>query len=399
MKILLINSVCGRGSTGHIVTDLYARLKNKKHTVKVVFGVGIAANINQCDVIKINSRLGYIIDNILSKLTDKTGFFSYFQTKKLLKFIDNFNPDIIHIHNIHGYYINIKLLFNYIATKNIKIVWTLHDCWAITGHCTHFSFINCNKWKKECYACPQQYRYPRSWFFDNSRNNFIKKKELFTSVKQMSIVTPSKWLAQVVSESFLNKYPITSIPNGIDTSLFKYSQSDFRENIGAENKIILLSVANIWYESKGIYDIYKIAEQLNDKYAYVVVGMNSTQKKLAPKNIIAIDKTNSIKELVDIYSSADVFINTSYEETMGMVTLEAISCGTPAIVYDKTAVPEIIDKSCGIVVQAGNIQEVISNINNAIQLGRNIVPNKALEYSKESQYDKYIRLYEFNSDK
>ncbi len=394
MKILLINSVCGYGSTGHIVADLWNTLKRCGNIVKVAYGFGKAIAVDQNDRIKISSKFGYYFDNFFSKLTDRTGLFSHFQTKRLISKINEFNPDIIHLHNIHGYYLNYDLLFKYLAENNIKVVWTLHDCWAVTGHCVHFSYINCNKWKSECNKCPQKNKYPKSWFFDSSKSNYQLKKLRFTSVKDMNIVTPSEWLANIVQMSFLRKYTITSIPNGIDINKFKYTNSDFRTTIRAKNKIILLSVAAIWYESKGLYDVFNLAKKLNNKYTYVVVGLNEKQKDIAPSNIIAIDKTNSINKLIEIYSSADVFINTSYEETMGMVTIEAIACGTPAIVYNSTAVPEIIDNTCGKIVPAGDIDAIVKNIDIVAQLDRIEVARKAQAYSKSQQYEKYIKLYE-----
>ena len=245
MKILLINSVCGYGSTGHIVADLWNTLKRCGNIVKVAYGFGKAIAVDQNDRIKISSKFGYYFDNFFSKLTDRTGLFSHFQTKRLISKINEFNPDIIHLHNIHGYYLNYDLLFKYLAENNIKVVWTLHDCWAVTGHCVHFSYINCNKWKSECNKCPQKNKYPKSWFFDSSKSNYQLKKLRFTSVKDMNIVTPSEWLANIVQMSFLRKYTITSIPNGIDINKFKYTNSDFRTTIRAKNKSILLSVAAI----------------------------------------------------------------------------------------------------------------------------------------------------------
>lgn len=393
MKVLLINSVCGIGSTGRIVSDLWQTLKLYGHEAKVVYGCGVGMKVDEQDIFSISSKSGYYVHNILSKITDKAGFYSKYSTYKLISFMKKYQPDIVHLHNIHGYYINIKILFTYLKQSNIKVIWTLHDCWPMTGHCAHFSYVGCERWKTQCLHCPAKNRYPRTYFWDNSKRNYEVKKALFTSIQNMFIVTPSNWLAGIVKESFLKKYPVEIIPNGIDLETFRPLESNFREQYSLTNKKIVLAVANVWGRQKGMYDIFKMAPLLNSEYQIVMVGLSDEQMSLVPDSIIPIKRTKDIEELVKIYSAADVFINPSYEETMGMVTAEALACGTPAIVYNKTAVPEVIDDSCGFIVNAGDIEDMVNKICNMPCFDKETVRQKAKKFEKISQYAKYYNLY------
>ncbi len=390
MKVFQINSTCGFGSTGRIAVDILKELEKNGDEGIIAYGRNSAPeNVNSY---RIGSDLQVKIHGVLSRITDRQGFYGTSATKKLIEKIKDYNPDIIHLHNIHGYYLNIAILLNFLKEYNKPIVWTLHDCWAFTGHCAHFSCEKCDKWRTECYSCPLKKEYPTSLVMDNSRKNFIDKKKYITALKDLNIVTPSHWLAGVTRESFMGKYPVTVIYNGVDLDDFKPSESDFRKNNHLEDKQIIVGVANVWTEKKGLTDFYSLNEKLNDNQVIVLVGLSDSQIATLPKGIIGIKRTSSIKELAEIYSTADVFVNPSKEETMGLTTAEALACGTHAVVYDETAVPEVVDSNCGIVVKAGDVDALYNAINN-VNFPKESCMERAKDFERNKQYGKYYELY------
>lgn len=370
--------------------------KKEGHTVKIACShVEPVKNADYKDVIIVGTKLDYYAHNILSRLTDHEGQYSKRYTIKLIKEIDSFSPDIVHIHNIHGHWINYELLFNYLAKKKKKVIWTLHDCWAFTGHCSHYITRNCYQWKTGCEDCNSLKEYPQCYGKGDASNNYKKKKKLFTSLDCLEIVTPSKWLAGEVRQSFFNCYKVRTIYNGVDLEVFKPTDSDFREKCNLQNKTIILGVANVWSETKGLYDIIKLSGMLDSRYCVVIVGISDNELRELPDNVIGIPRTKSAQELASIYSSADVFINPSYQETMGLVTLEALACGTPAVVYNKTAVPEVIDEKSGIIVNAGDVKAMLDGINTIINNKSDYsgTIQRSRCFEKKSQYDKYISMY------
>ena len=390
----MINAVCGSGSTGRIVTDLCDVLKSKGDSVKVAYGVGTATRIEASDAIKISSKFGYYTHNALSRLTDSAGFYSHVATRRLISAIEEFKPDVIHLHNLHGYYVNLRILFQYLASKEIPVIWTLHDCWAMTGHCAHFSYIHCDKWVAGCHHCPQLTAYPKCYLLDRSAKNYEEKRRLFTSVKHMTIVTPSEWLAGIVERSFLNRYEVWVIPNGIDLNVFKPTPSDFRERYGLENKKIVLAVSNVWIEKKGFSDVCKLSQMLNkDQYQVVMVGLTEKQMSDVPDTVLPIQRTSSVEELAGIYSAADVFINMTYEDTFPTVNLEALGCGTPVYTYKTGGSPESISKSCGRIISKGDIVEMCEVIQSMEMKTISCCVDKAKEYCKTKSFEKYIAIY------
>ena len=279
MKILQINSVCGIRSTGRICTDLADILEQNGHECKIAYGREIVPEKYKKYAVRIGSDKDVKIHALESRLFDNAGFGSKKATEKFIKWVKEYNPDIIHLHNIHGYYINIEILFEYLAEVDKPVVWTLHDCWAFTGHCAHYSYVKCCRWQNGCNNCPQKNRYPSSFLIDRSQRNWFKKKKLFTSVKNMTLVTPSKWLANEVKQSFLGKYPIKVIPNGIDLNFFKPTPSDFREKNGLVGKKVILGVASAWDFKKGLNDFVELSKILDDNYKIVLVGLSEKQKK------------------------------------------------------------------------------------------------------------------------
>lgn len=279
----------------------------------------------------------------------------------------------------------------FIGAKSQKpVFWTLHDCWSFTGHCCHFDVIKCDKWKNGgCYDCPQKSGYPKSLFLDRSKTNFKKKKKLFTSVKNLTIITPSEWLAGKVRESFLSEYPIKVINNGIDVSVFKPTPSDFKKRYGIENKKIILGVASGWGRYKGFNDFIELSKRIDDNYKVVLVGVSKEQKKVLPANILGIERTDDTTELAEIYSAADVFVNPTYEDTYPTVNLEAQACGTPVVTYKTGGSPESVNMDYGKVVEQGNLNELIFEIK---QVSKKFEPDLSV-YDKYEKYKEYISLY------
>ena len=386
MKLVEINSVCGVGSTGRICTDLATMLENQGHECKIIYGRGNVLEQYQKYAIRIGTNIDVNIHAGLSRILDKTGFYSKTTTKKIINWLKKYNPDVIHLHNIHGYYINIKELFNYLKTCNKKIIWPLHDCWSFTGHCSHFDYIKCDKWKTECFKCPQKKEYPKSILFDRSKRNYQDKKELFTGINNMIIVTPSYWLSNLVKESFLKEYKVEVIHNGIDLNVFKPTPSNFKEKYHLEDKYIVLGVANIWSNKKGLDDFIKLSNMLDNRFQIVLVGLNKEQLKIIPKKILGIERTNSVKELAEIYTASDVFVNLTYEDVYPTVNLEAQACNTPVITYYTGGSIESVSSSN--IVKQGDIKGIKDMINN-----NTFNKNELIVVDKNEMLMKYLEIY------
>lgn len=356
MNILFVNTVCGTGSTGRIVVEQYKKAELEGHTCMVAYGRGDSPR--EINGYRIGSDFDMYFHAFMTRITDKTAFYSKRATKIFINKVRTFAPDKIILHNLHGYYLDIEQLFIYIKEEKIPVEWTLHDCWAFTGHCSHFDFIDCNKWLTQCSKCPQKSEYPKSSIADNSIWNYKKKKELFTNVDELRIITPSDWLAQLVKKSFLGEYPIEVINNKVDKKIFRPVKSDFRKKYKLEDKIILLGVANVWTPRKGLNDFIELSGILNDKYKIVLIGVNDKNKKHLTDNMIGINRTESAQELAEIYSASDFYINLTYEDTYPTTNLEARACGTTVITYRTGGSVETAD----IVVEQGDLKKIIETV-------------------------------------
>lgn len=360
MKVLMINVVCGIRSTGRICTDLATALEAQGHEVKIAYGREEVPEKFQKYAVRIGTDLDVKIHGMKARLLDGCGFGSRSVTEKFIKWVKEWDPDVIHLHNIHGYYINIEVLFNYLRICGKKIIWTLHDCWAFTGHSAYCDAVNCERWITGCHDCPNMKEYPAS-FIDRSKENWTKKKVLMNGIPNLTIVTPSEWLVGLVRKSFLDQYPVKVIHNGIDTSQFYPIENDTRDYFGIRNKFMLLGVSTTWDAMKGFFDYLKLADLLGDEYQVVLVGLKKEQKEKLPRNVIGIERTNSVKELAQLYSAADLFLNLSYCENYPTVNLEAISCGTPVLTYKTGGSPESAGKDA-IVVECGKLDAVVEAI-------------------------------------
>lgn len=398
MKVLMVNVVCGIRSTGRICTDIADLLIAQGHECKIAYGRETVPDKYKDIAVRIGNDTDVRIHALRSRILDNSGFSSRKATEKFIKWIREYDPDVIHLHNIHGYYINTEILFDYLKTCGKKTIWTLHDCWAFTGHCSHFTMAKCEQWKTQCLHCSQIRNYPACYTCGNVKRNFQRKKAAFTGVPDMHIVTPSKWLANVVKDSFLREYPIEVINNGIDLNAFKPTKSDFREKYRLQNKTIILGVASVWSEGKGFNDFLKLSKMIDHDSRIVLVGVNRKQLKILPKNIIGIERTNGVKELAEIYSAADVFVNPSRQETMGLVSVEAMACGTPVVVSNLTAVPEVVTPDGGIVLEELSAEAIKCGIEKAMKMPFDPRKNAGM-FEKRSNYIQYLDLYNSLQDK
>ena len=349
-----INTV-PNGSTGGIMMKEHRELLAVGEESFAFWGRGRDAEDEH--EMRFASDLEVKADVLQTRLDGKAGFHSKAATKRLLARLDKINPDVVHLHNLHGYYLNVEMLFEWLAEHDCKVEWTLHDCWAFTGHCAYFTYVKCAQWKSHCaYAkpCQQLGTYPKTYSKASCSWNFEQKKRLFNLVPadRMKLITPSQWLADLVGESFLAKYPVEVRHNTIDTSVFKPTPSDFRERYGIGDRFMILGVASPWTERKGLADFVRLAGELDsEKYAGVLVGLSKNQVKEMPAGIVGLGRTDSSQKLAGIYSTADVFFNPTTEDNFPTVNLEAEACGTPVVTYDTGGCAETLQREESCTVQ------------------------------------------------
>ena len=400
MKLMQIDLFANSGSTGRIAEQI------GRHVItngwESIIAYGRSANKSENKLIKIGNKLDMLAHGVLTRIFDNHSFglSSRKATINFVKEIDKNKPDLIHIHNSHGYYLNNEILFNYLSRKQIPIVWTQHDCWAFTGHCTHFDFVGCEKWKTQCFQCEQKSEYPKSLIFDRSLQNYNIKKKLFNSLNNLTIVSVSNWLSDRVKESYLKNHNSKVIYNGVDLKLFypKNSRDIINNKYNLNGRYLLLGVATTWNERKGLQDFLKLSKLLDNTFIIVLIGLDKNQIKNLPENIIGIERTESQEELCSFYSSADLFLNLSFEETFGLTTAEALACGVPSVVYNVTACPELISNETGFVVESQNIKQLFNTIKQARNIGKskftNACRNRAISlFDKNRLCLEYFNLY------
>lgn len=396
-KILIIGSSLNYGSPGKICENLGLLAMQDGWKVFQAHGLKYSRP-SQLITRPVSSNFEEKIHTIYSFLFDGHGLASTKSTHRIVEWIQNIKPDVIHLHNLHGYFLNYKILFDYLSTLDTPIIWTLHDFWPITGHCAHFDNIGCTKWKTQCFACPQRSAYPRSLCIDASTRNYNIKKRAFTSIKNMIIISVSDWVGNIVKESFLGKYFIRTIYNGVDMEVFKPTDSNLRQELGLSGKFVLLGISSPWYEMKGLYDYFKLSKLLPEEYRIIMIGLTPSQIRKLPNNIIGIERTENQVQLAKFYSMADVVLNLSYQETFGMTTVEGLACGTPCIVYNRTASPELVTSETGNVVEAGNIEALLKAIFNMRERGKKYFSKACIQrvsdkFNKKTQFQEYIKLY------
>lgn len=395
MKLLQINATVNTGSTGRIVENIGELVTNQGWESIIAYGRN--ANQSSSKIIKIGNKVDQAVHLLHTRIFDTHGFHSKKSTGRFLKSIKNYNPDIIHLHNLHGYYLNIELLFDFLKNINKPVIWTFHDCWPFTGHCCYYERARCMKWKTECHHCPLQFLYPESKIFDNSRINYHKKRKIFNSLDNLTIVTVSEWLTSQVKQSFLQNYPIKTIYNGIDLEIFKpKNQEKLKQNLGYSNRKIILGVANEWSSGKGLDKFIKLSTLIDENTAIILIGLSAHQTKSLPPNIIGLQKTSNIHQLADYYAMADVFISPSIAETFGMVVAEAMASGTPCIVNNSSALPELVDETVGYIVE-NNVEAYLDASKKILKRGKKAytlsLKEKSRKFDIQNQLKSYYNLY------
>lgn len=392
MKIVQINATCGKGSTGKICVEISKLLADKSIENYIIYSG------KQCEY-----PFGYLCGGtkelkfqaLRSHLFGLYGFNSKWLTKRMLNKLDEIKPDVVHLHNIHGHNCHIEMLLDYLREHHIKTFWTFHDCWAFTAYCPHFTLVGCDKWKNGCHNCPQYKDY--SFFFDRSARLYEKKKKASEGL-DLTIITPSQWLAGLVKQSFFKNYPIKVINNGIDLEIFKPTPSKFREKHEIPNdKYIVLGVAFGWGKRKGLDVFIELSKRLDkEKYQIVLVGTDEKIDNQLPSNIISIHRTQNQKELAEIYTAADVFVNPTREEVFGLVNVEALACGTPGVTFNTGGSPECYDVTCGAVVPFDNVNAMEKEIIRICE-DKPFRAADCVEYAKnfdvQKKYSEYLKLY------
>lgn len=394
-KLVQINTV-SNGSIGRIMKEIQRRAQLEGYETISFVGRRKVYEDFRCE--KFGNGVSFWSHVVINTVFDKQGHGSYFATKKLIRRLREEKPDIIHLHNLHGYYLYIPALMKYLKEEFTgQLFWTFHDCWPFTGHCPYFTMVQCDKWKKECYNCPNKGQYPISWFWDSSRSNYWEKKEWFTGLSNLTIFVPSRWMEGLVKQSFLGGYSVEVVPNGIDLNVFHREEGgQIREKYGIpRNRKILLGVADIWSERKGLHDFLKLGSVLPQEYVIVLVGMNQRQIRKLPEDIIGILHTENLQELVKFYSEASIFVNPSREESFSLVTIEAMACGTPVIVLDTSAVGELVSQECGIVLGKHEAQDYLMAIRDIErkQTDRELIAGRASGYSAVNTGKKVVEFY------
>lgn len=395
MKVLQINTVYGEGSTGKIAKDIHDICV--KHNIECLSAYRCRKKGTEkfADSIEISSAFDSRIHGFFSRLTMFKGCFSYFKTLRFLRVVKKYSPDLIHLHNLHGSYVNLPLLFRYVKRNDIHVVWTLHDCWPFTAICSHFTLAKCNKWIMGCNNCPKRKEISLSPI-DFTRNVWRLKKKWFTGLKNVTIVTPSLWLENIVKQSFLKEYPVKTIHNGIDLNIFKHAYSDFKVRYNLQDEKIVLGVTFGWGYSKGLDVMIELSKRLPDDYKVILVGTDSVVDNSLPDNIISIHRTNNQSELAEIYSAADVFVNPTREDNFPTVNMEALACGTPVITFETGGSPECIDDTCGVTVKVNDIdtlEKEILRICTDRPFSKDACVKHAEKFNKNLRLEEYIELY------
>ena len=399
LKILQICTSVNIGNTGCIAEDVGKVMMENGHESFIAYGRGNRRSKSQ--TIKIGNKIGIYLHVLFTLLFDRHGFASINATRNLVKKLKNLKPDVILLHNIHGYYLNIRILFNYLEKAGIPVVWTLHDCWSFTGHCTYFDSIGSEKWQIICKNCPKSRYYPASCGIDNSKMNFIDKQSLFNAVPDLTLIVPTGWLGKQVSQSFLKNKRLEIIHNGVDGDVFTAMNQleSFKNKHGILQKRILLGVASIWVKRKGLADFILLEKIIPKEYRIVLIGLSKNQIRDLPEGMIGIERTEDILDLARWYNTADYFINPTWQDNFPTTNLEALACGTPVITYATGGSPEAVDTATGIVVEKGNV----AGIWEAILLLEKYNPEtlklhcrqRALKlFNKEDRYHDYLNFFE-----
>ncbi|MFV5694923.1 glycosyltransferase [Flavobacterium sp. LB3P122] len=397
--LLQISIEVNSGSVGRIAEQIGATIFENGWASYITYARN--NNPSKSKVIKIGNKFDLYRHGIETRIFDSHCFSSKSATKDLINTIKEIKPDIIHLHHLHGYFINIEILFDYLKEYKIPVVWTFHDCWSFTGHCAHFDFIGCEKWKTECHHCEQKTEYPASLLADRSQQNYLDKKRIFNSINNLTIVPVSNWLSGKVKDSFLKNYPYKVIQNGIDLNTFypKKSRTIIDELYNLKDKFIILGVASTWDKRKGLEEFPKLNELIDSKlYAIVLVGLSKNQIQKLPKSIIGIERTENVDQLADLYSAADVFLNPTFEDTFPTTNLESLACGTPVVTYKTGGSVESVNENTGVIVDKGDVRGLINAIKSIKNKGKYFYEKNCREsaiknFNRKIKFNDYFELY------
>ena len=386
MKVLQIASA-STGGIGRLTRDISDILIQNGIESRIAYGRGQVFDPSRDFMFGTKMEIYFHV--LMSRLDDACGLWSKRGTKDLLDFIDNYKPDIVQLHNLHGYYLNYVMLFRYLKERDIPTVWTLHDCWCLTGHCTNFAKINCQRWMDRCGECKQSATYPQS-LVDKSERNLITKQAVFSSLDKLTLITPSEWLANLVRSSYLSKYPIKVVNNGIDLSVF-----NVKDDLVSSDKKIVLGCASTWSVRKGLPDLIQLASILPDEYQVTIVGLKKSQLSEIPQNVRAICHTENVDELVDLYNQAFIFVNPTYEDNFPTTNLEAMACGTSVITYKTGGSVESVTKETGYILDQGDVNGIAATIVNHKKTPETIRQCRlhAEQYDKWKAYKTYLSIY------
>lgn len=402
-KLLQINPVLRvNTSTGRIMQEIGELAMLHGWKTYMAYSKG-RDGIKECksEIVPVGDVWSTAWHGLETRLLDRHGLASDRATREFVKRIETIAPDIVHIHNIHGYFLNYRILFDFLSKSGIPVVWTVHDCWLYTGHCYYYSYAGCNKWQTGCGHCPQKKEFPASYFSDRSHRNWLDKKTAFTSMPldKLTIVPVSDWIREEMSRSFLKDYHFQVIHNGINTEVFDvYDATAVRQQYSLGDKHIFLGVASIWSREKGLADFIKMSELIGQDEVIVLVGIKPEDMKLLPKNVVAIARTENIRQLAELYSAADVFINPTWQDNYPTVNLEAIACGTPVVTYRTGGSIEAITDTTGFIVEQGDVAGLVDAARCIIRRGKEAYRNVCRQYAvanfrKEDRYADYLNLY------
>ena len=395
IKLLQLNTVVNSGSTGRIAEDIGQVMLAHGHESYIAYGRGDRPS--QSELLRVGTELDVLWHGLKTALFDRHGFGSRRATQALVRQIRALGPDVIGMHNIHGYYLNMEVLFDFFAEVDIPVVWTLHDCWSFTGHCTFFTSINCQRWQTECHDCPKKDKYPRSYGLDQSRRNFYDKKKLFTAARNLQLVTPSHWLARQLASSYLKDVPVRVIHNGVDTEAFQPALA--QTSTSDDSRKLILGVASTWDERKGLAEFVQLADLITDDFQIVLVGLSKAQIQALPPGIQGIERTESVQALAELYGRAAVYCNPTFQDNFPSTNIEALACGTPIAAYRTGGCPEAVDEQTGRIVDVGDVAALWHAIQELSARDREEMRQacraRALaHFDKRDRFKDYLSLYE-----
>lgn len=394
MRIAQLNTFCGVKSTGRIACEIAKLVEKDGGVSRIFYGVPGISHDSESFAVRVGTKLERKIHAVIRKLLDAEGYGSFFATRKLIHQLKQFQPDVVHFHNLHGCYLHLPLLFRYLKKANVPVVWTLHDCWPFTGHCAYFDYSGCQRWKNECSACPQQKNYPVCIGLDGSQRNHRMKKRYF-DLPDLTFVAPCHWMTGHLQASYLGHHPSKVIVNGVNLAVFHPVESDLRERYCIESKKVCLAVASEWDQRKGLPFLCEAANKMGESYCFVVIGLTEEQITTLPKSMIGIRNTANVHELAAWYTAADCLVNPTLEDNMPMVNLEALACGTPVVVFDTGGCPEAVDGSCGLVVPKGDVDTLCEGIQKVTRGGydQKACIQRARAFDCQNTFQSYLALY------